>query len=318
MKKTILLFVILCFGLAGAFAQTGSITNVQASQRSDGSGLVDVNFDLSGTGTAYNINMQVSFNAGSTYSPVPAAFLNGNINSISPGNNKHIVWDGVGSFPNTFTSQCKLKIIASSMTNPCPGMPTVTDIQGQVYNTVQIGSQCWMAENLNTGFRISSTTNQSNNGVIEKYCHGNVEENCLSRGGLYQWNELMQYIMTPGVQGICPIGWHVPTDDEWTGLVNYLEGAPVAGGKLKETGLAHWRSPNTGATNSTGFTAIPGGFKLANGAFTSITDDAIYFSSTQMNANYSFYRRLYYNLTNMGRGNGDKMNGYSVRCLKNN
>lgn len=109
MKKTILLFAILCFGLAGIFSQTGSITNVQASQRSDGSGLVDVYFDLSGSESSYYITMRVSFDAGVNYYPLTLASLSGNVGPTSPGN-KHIVWNGLESFPNTFSVHSKVKI----------------------------------------------------------------------------------------------------------------------------------------------------------------------------------------------------------------
>ncbi|MCD4680222.1 MAG: hypothetical protein K8S00_07525, partial [Bacteroidales bacterium] len=127
-----------------------------------------------------------------------------------------------------------------------------TDLRdGQAYNTVQIGDQCWMAENLNIGERISSSMNQTNNGVIEKYCINNPG-NCDEYGGFYQWNEMMEYSTIAGSQGICPNGWHVPTYDEWTILYSYLGGYEVAGGKMKESGTLHWLPPNTGATNESG------------------------------------------------------------------
>ena len=103
---------------------------------------------------------------------------------------------------------------------PCPGTPSVT-IGGQVYHTVQIFSQCWFNENLNVGNMIPGTQEMSNNNVIEKYCYNNKEDSCTKYGGLYRWDELMQYSTTSGIQGICPNGWHVPTVEEW----KLLEGA---------------------------------------------------------------------------------------------
>ena len=85
---------------------------------------------------------------------------------------------------------------------------------GKTYTSVQIGTQCWMKENLNVGTRINGSSNQTNNGVVEKYCFNNLESNCDVYGGLYQWNELMQYVSTQGVKGICPLDWHIPTDQE--------------------------------------------------------------------------------------------------------
>ncbi len=98
---------------------------------------------------------------------------------------------------------------------------TLTDYRdNQTYPTVLIGTQCWMAKNINVGTRIDGTVNMSNTGTLEKYCTGNLESNCDVYGGLYQWNEMMQYVTTPGVQGICTPGWHIPTDNE----VKILEG----------------------------------------------------------------------------------------------
>ena len=93
---------------------------------------------------------------------------------------------------------------------------TLTDYRdNQTYPTVLIGTQCWMAKNMNIGTRIDGMNNMSNTGTIEKYCTTNLETNCDVYGGLYQWSEMMQYSTTPGAQGICTPGWHIPTDDEW-------------------------------------------------------------------------------------------------------
>jgi len=153
MTFTKCLLLLISLGSASLlFSQPTSITITSVQQRSDGSGFVDIYFNLSGPGSAYNIAMQASFDGGSNYSPIPPAFLSGDIAGIIPGSNKHIVWDGLGSFPNTFSTQARLELTATEVTGsgiPCPGMPTFTDLRdGQTYNTVQIGSQCWMKENL--------------------------------------------------------------------------------------------------------------------------------------------------------------------------
>lgn len=97
---------------------------------------------------------------------------------------------------------------------PCPGMPTIT-YGGQVYNTVLIGEQCWLKENLNTGIMIYDNQIPQNNGEIEKWCYNDDPENCEVYGGLYNWDEAMQYDTVSGSQGICPSGWHIPTDEEY-------------------------------------------------------------------------------------------------------
>ena len=198
---------------------------------------------------------------------------------------------------------------------PCPGIPTVTYAE-QVYNTVFIGSQCWLKENLNVGTMINGSEDMSDDGVIEKYCYDNNPVNCDEYGGLYQWNEMMQYTTTQGVQGICPSGWHLPTDDEWTILTDFLGGSGVAGGKMKEAGTVHWNSPNTGATNESGFTALPGGRRSGSGSFYDLGYYGYFWSSTELDTNYAWYRYLYYGDDGVDRNYGHKGNGFSVRCLQ--
>jgi len=133
---------------------------------------------------------------------------------------------------------------------------------GQVYHTVIIGTQCWMKENLNLGKWLDQSQSQiqTKNEIVEKYCYGNDFVNCDLWGGLYQWAELMHYENTAGAQGICPSGWHVPDSKDWKALIRYLGGNEMAGGKLKSTGNRDWWVPNVGATNSSQFTAFPGGY----------------------------------------------------------
>ena len=193
------------------------------------------------------------------------------------------------------------------------GDPFTDPRDGQTYNSVQIGDQCWMAENLNIGGMINGSEEMTDNGVIEKYCYDNDPANCDEYGGLYQWNEMMEYTTTPGVQGICPSGWHLPTDGEWTTLTDFLGGESVAGGKMKETGTTHWNPPNTGATNESGFTALPGGYRL-NGNFNNLGSNGSFWSSNENGAN-AWYRKLYCNYFDVARLNNNKNCGFSSRCL---
>ena len=198
---------------------------------------------------------------------------------------------------------------------PCPGIPTVT-YSGQTYNTVQIGAQCWFKENLNVGSRINGSQEQTDNSIIEKYCYNDDVNNCVIYGGLYQWDEVMQYVITEGAKGICPAGWHLPTDAEWTTLTTFLGGENVAGGKLKETGTTHWASPNTGATNETGFTALPGGTRGYNGYFYSLTGSVYFWSSSQNDVSGAWDRDLLFSSEDVYRGNEDKTFGFSCRCVQ--
>lgn len=136
------------------------------------------------------------------------------------------------------------------------------EYDGRSYRTVLIGTQCWMKDNLNIGKWTDQgqLQKQTNNGVIEKYCYGNDFTNCDQWGGLYQWDEMMQYVQTANAQGICPTGWHIPSSQDWKTLIRYLGGESLAGGKIKYTGSNGWATPNVGADNSSGFTALPGGY----------------------------------------------------------
>jgi uncharacterized protein (TIGR02145 family) len=126
---------------------------------------------------------------------------------------------------------------------------------------------------------------------------------------LYNW-----YAVNRGK--LCPTGWHVATDAEWTRLTNYLGGATVAGGKMKEAGLSHWESPNEGATNSSGFTALPGGSRYNDGSFYKLAYYAYFWSSSQGGAPYAWDRSLYYYYENVDRYYVSKTRGFSCRCLQ--
>ena len=175
---------------------------------------------------------------------------------------------------------------------------------GQTYETTIIGSQCWMTENLNIGTMISGTMDQSDNDIIEKYCYDNSNANCDTYGGLYQWAEIVIYkngatnttswnpVPTANVQGICPDGWHIPTNDEWTTLTDYLGGTSIAGEKMKST--SGWNN-NGNRTNSVGFNGLPGGYRLFDdGSFSYLGDYGRWWSSTEGSSSGAWRRGLYY------------------------
>jgi len=205
-----------------------------------------------------------------------------------------------------------------SFTTPidyCEGI-SIVNYGGQNYQTVFIGQQCWIKENLNIGSRINGEQDQSDNGIIEKYCYDDNETNCDEYGGLYQWDEMMQYVTQEGVKGICPEGWHIPTDGEWSDLIDFLGGSSVAGGKMKETGTQHWNSPNAGATNSSGFTALPGGNRSSNSNYYNQGEIGFFWSSSELTETNSWEQKLYSSNANAYRSYNDKAYGFSVRCLK--
>ena len=183
------------------------------------------------------------------------------------------------------------------------------DYGGKIYNTVIIGTQCWLRENLDIGTMIPGGQNQTNNGIIEKYCYNNDPNNCNIYGGLYQWDEAMQYTTTPGAQGICPPGWHIPTLAEFQTLSSTVGGD---GNALKAIGQG---SGGGAGTNTSGFTGLLAGSRHGN-IFNNLGVFGLIQSSTQSDI-YNAYR-MYLTSTdnNIQIEIGYKGPGYSVRCLK--
>jgi len=204
----------------------------------------------------------------------------------------------------------------------------LTDRDGNGYNIVTIGSQTWMKENLkvtkyNNGDLIVTTNPATLDISLEstpkyQWAYDGNESSAATYGRLYTWYAVMDS------RKICPTGWHVPTSNEWTTLTTYLGGESVAGGKLKETGNSHWASPNTGATNESGFTAIGGGRRLNNGEYINLSNYSNWWSSSTFTTisqeTFGVGREVYYNVTyvNGGAGNSgfDFSCGISVRCIK--
>ena len=190
---------------------------------------------------------------------------------------------------------------------------TVTDIDGNKYNTVKIGDQLWMAEDLkvskyNDGTPIPYIAEKTawTNNKTGAYCWYNNEE---SWGTLYNW-----YAVNTGI--LAPDGWHVASDNDWTILADYLGGEDVAGGKLKETGAERWSSPNKDATNDYWFTALPGGFRLGEGTFSSFGGGAYWWTSVGFDYLNSWDRKIFWNESILRSGHYDIREGKSVRCVK--
>jgi len=198
---------------------------------------------------------------------------------------------------------------------------SITDIDGNVYQTIKIGNQVWMAENLKTTkYRngdLIGTTNPTSLDISSEsapkyqWAYGGNENNVPIYGRLYTWEALNDS------RNIAPAGWHVARDDEWTTLTTNLGGLSVAGGKLKESGTNHWNSPNTGATNETGFNALPGGLRRSDGLFFSIGDYGSWWTSSGLSINAWVYT-MNNTGTNVFRGNDSIRHGFSVRCVRDN
>lgn len=197
---------------------------------------------------------------------------------------------------------------------------------GQKYPTVQIGTACWMKKNLNYGTTVNSYSSASfhsdmtNNSVVEKYAYNNNATNLTTYGGLYEWNELMNYTTTQGGQGICPNGWHVPTDLEWQTMIAAAGGTLITanggygGNKLKNIG----EGIGAGAgTNTSGFSAKHGGDRDSYGIFYGLTFRSIFWTSTTNGSGAYQYTLWATNDTIYRGGNAQKETGFSCRCVKN-
>lgn len=197
---------------------------------------------------------------------------------------------------------------------PCPGIPTV-EYEGKIYNTVQIGEQCWLKENLDVGTMIESNSlgfQQTDNGIIEKYCYDNDPANCETYGGLYEWPEAMQYTTTEGSQGICPNGWHIPTLSEFEALETYVNDQAAALIDESET-LNHTL---TVTQNETGFSVLLAGLRSFVGTFHNLGFTATLWGSTESSSTNATNMYMYTNDSRVFFYNYDKDDGFNIRCIK--
>jgi len=210
------------------------------------------------------------------------------------------------------TDISKIYFTTTTPTSFTCGTSTV-DYSGKVYHTVQIGTQCWLKENMDIGTMINSTTSgsqQTNNGVIEKYCYDNNAANCATYGGLYEWTEAMQYVSAEKTQGICPTGWHIPTYAEYQTLENSVGNG---GNALKAIG----QGTGSGAgKNTSGFSGLLAGWRLYDGSFGDLGYNTYYWSSTESDATNAYGVNLTYYNSNIFNYYFGKYYGFSVRCVQ--
>ena len=195
---------------------------------------------------------------------------------------------------------------------------TVTDIDGNVYQTVTIGTQIWMKENLKvTKYRNGAAIPNITDGTTWSslttgaYCdYSNTPANSAIYGKLYNW-----YTVSDS-RNLAPAGWHVPTAGEWNILVTFLGGNAFAGGKLRETGTTHWLSPNTTATNESGFTGLGTGYRKPDGGYISFNFNTYFWTSTAFDAIQSYDFGFFHLDIVAYQYEDDKTTGFPVRCIK--
>ncbi len=345
MKKLFTTLTIVFLGVF-VYAQIGSIENIEVEQREDGTGMVDIHFDLSGVeNTAYHIAIEASFDGGDNYEEISPDFLSGDLEDIMPATGLHIVWDGLASNPNTFTEEAIVKIIAELD----DGSGEVTDIDGNVYPTVTINDRQWTAAALrvtqyNNGDPIETGLDDDEwsntfEGAYAIYPHEEADgidsddEMKETYGLHYNW------FAVDDDRGLCPEGWSVPTDDEFQDLREYLleydhinnssvgsvlkscrqVNAP-AGGECDTEEHPRWNEQPSWAsaegTDEFGFSAFGIGQRRPEGNFEFILESKIMWTSSEENFENGRSRSLPLDWGGMGGAHNAKQFGFGVRCVK--
>jgi uncharacterized protein (TIGR02145 family) len=292
-----------------------------------------------GTATAGNAQATVTFtvpisNGGSTITGYTVTSVPGGLTgtgTASPITVTGLTNGTAYTFTVTAINAIGNSAASSASNSVTPAIPTpVSDIDGNVYNTITIGTQVWMAGNLKTTKYNDGTTipNITDYTVWAALTTGAYSDDIMNAanstiyGRLYNWyavdNNAATKVASNGGKNVCPTSWHVPTDTEWTTLTTYLGGESVASGKLKETGTTHWLTPNTGATNETGFTALPGGNRSSNGAYGYVGSGGNWWSSAEYSTTGAWFRDMGYDNAAVVRNgyDGSKRYGFSVRCVR--
>jgi len=226
-------------------------------------------------------------------------------------NNTLVILDKAGSYSPGSTATAPTASLSSEAA-------AIKDIDGNVYRTVRIGTQVWMAENLRTtryrnGDQIPNVTDNSQWTLLSTGAWCNYE-NQASHDAVY--GKLYNGHAVADSRGLCPQGWHAPTDTDWTTLVAIL-GGNDAGGKLKSKGATYWRAPNSGANNTSGFSGLPGGYRSSyNGNFSDIGIDCTWWNASESDAEYAWGRYLNSYNANVLRDYFNKRNGFYIRCVK--
>ena len=283
---------------------------------------------LNGTVNANSVTTSVTFEYGlttaygntavatpSTATGNTATVVSASLTGLTAGTTYHFRVKAVSNGGTTYGDDINFATISAS--------PTVTDIDGNIYNIITIGTQTWMAENLkttkyndNTTIPIVANNTAWNTLTTPAYCWYNNDATTYKAtyGALYNWYAVDA--RSNGGKNVCPTGWHVPTNAEWTTLTTYLGGESVASGKLKETGTTHWTTPNVGATNETGFSALPGGYRYYNGLFYNVGSGGYWWSSTENSITLAWFRHMDLNSASVYTNFVIEQDGFSVRCVK--
>jgi uncharacterized protein (TIGR02145 family) len=260
-------------------------------------------FDTITTVSAKPIKLKGGIPLGGTYSGPGVNSLTGIFNPALAGvGTKTITYSYTNAALCTASKSISILDLPSSIFTCGNNLLDIRD--NKVYQTVQIGSQCWMASNLNFGTIIASTQDQRDNCVSEKYCYNDNPLNCSNQGGLYQWDEVMQYDDTPGDQGFCPPGWHIPTENDWNILFANYTNNGFAGSPLKYSGYS-------------GFNALLSGARHIDKSWDFQGFATFFWSSTSYAGYKAWAHGMNYYDPSVSVYPSSRINAFSVRCVKN-
>jgi uncharacterized protein (TIGR02145 family) len=305
--------------------QLGSSVALSNVNWSSGAKFMQVEIDLGqgfvDIGTQQLLSVPYALHAGSVSLNVSVTG-----DTLFVGNGEYAIIPGISeanTTGGTSTGNTLHTCGAPNVHNPELTYGNMTDQEGNVYKTIVIGTQEWMAESLNTsiyrnGDEIPTNLDDATwlNTASGAWAYYNSNESYVCPyGKLYNWYACVD------ARQLCPVGWHVPTDAEWSVLTSYLGGEDVAGGKMKITGTMEaatglWQSPNTGATNSSGFSGASGGYRGSSGGYDGIGSNGFWWSSSEGGTSNAWNRDLNFNFGNVFRTDVNKQNGFSVRCLR--
>jgi uncharacterized protein (TIGR02145 family) len=287
---------------------TSSITDIAYTTAVSGGDVSsDGGEDITARGVCWSINPNPTISDSKTTDGAGMGTFISSVTGLSAGITYFLRSYATNSVGTSYGDQMEFTTIPTS----------IVDIDGNIYHTVIIGSQVWLVENLKTtkyrnGDPISGITDNSewaNSGTGAYSFYSNNTSNYTIYGNLYNW------LAATDSRNIAPTGWHVPSEEEWTILQDYLGGELNAGGELKETGLTNWQSPNEGATNETGFTALPGGYRYIDGSFSNLGYKGVWWSNSEKPSNSAYALFTYAEGTQLHGEPNDKRIGFSIRCI---
>ena len=314
-----ILFIVSCTKGTLPAVTTNEITNISTTAAQAGGTVTSTgDVDLQEAGVCWSTNQNPTISDFKTVDTSGQMTFSNKISGLEFRTKYFICAYAINEVGVAYGNELSFSTLDSVFFNNFMTYNTVSDYEENIYRTIKIGTQTWMAENLratkfNNGAPIPLVTTNSEWAALltPGYCWLNNDKEYYGSmyGALYNW------YVTSNTSNICPIGWHVPFNSEWITLIDYLGGSTFAGARLKESGIFHWSDPNY-ATNSSGFTALPGGYREDTGTFDYTNAFSYWWTSTSADDDFSGYTYIPHNSETIYIGQSPRKSGYSIRCIK--